>query len=319
MRPRSATASSSPTSSTIGITASYLQDEFRLNPKLTLTYGLRYNLELPWTEQDGQLVNLDLDSPSPIASRVPQLNLKGGVGFVGASEATQTARQERLRSAHRRGVPVEQQDRAAQRLRCVPSPRAVVSRDRDFRRFVAHDELRRDRSRHGHAPLQPGKPVPDRAAAADWTLAGSFDTARPEHRRCAAAGHGELSGQLFVRRPARARVELRGDDRLCRKPGTQPALADQPESASGLSARARHPASSASAQSVLRRHHRSDLAAQPPDGAGGPVDAPVSAVSQRHGSACRRRPLHAITRCSSRSTDGSRTASGWCSPIHTAG
>ncbi len=71
--------------------AAYAQDEFRLNPKLTLTYGLRYNLELPWTERDGQLVNLDLESPSPIAARVPQLNLQGGAGFVGAGAPTQKA------------------------------------------------------------------------------------------------------------------------------------------------------------------------------------------------------------------------------------
>lgn len=71
--------------------AVYLQDEFRATRALTLTYGLRYNIELPWTERQGYLVQLDLESPSPIAAQLPQLNLKGGVGFVGAGEPIQKA------------------------------------------------------------------------------------------------------------------------------------------------------------------------------------------------------------------------------------
>ena len=69
----------------------YVQDEFRVIPSLTVTYGLRYNIEPSWRERDGHLVFLDLDTPSPIAARVPQLNLVGGVGFVGADEPTQKA------------------------------------------------------------------------------------------------------------------------------------------------------------------------------------------------------------------------------------
>jgi hypothetical protein len=71
--------------------AAYVQDEFRLTPKLTLTYGLRYNLEPSWTEEHGTLVNLDLDTPAAIASQLPLLNLRGGVGFVGGGNPTQDA------------------------------------------------------------------------------------------------------------------------------------------------------------------------------------------------------------------------------------
>ncbi|HEY9139090.1 MAG TPA: hypothetical protein VIM67_12525, partial [Terriglobus sp.] len=66
--------------------AAYAQDEFHLTPKLTLTYGLRYNLELPDLEAKNQYVYLDLTSSSPLNSRVSSLRtLTGGVGFVGAN------------------------------------------------------------------------------------------------------------------------------------------------------------------------------------------------------------------------------------------
>jgi Carboxypeptidase regulatory-like domain len=71
--------------------AAYIQDEFRATSTLTLTYGLRYNVEPSWTEKHGTLVNLDLESPAAIASQLPHLNLKGGVGFVGGGEPTQEA------------------------------------------------------------------------------------------------------------------------------------------------------------------------------------------------------------------------------------
>jgi hypothetical protein len=62
--------------------ALFLQDEWKLLPRLTLTLGLRYNLELPRTEARNQYVFLDLESASPL--QVPGLPpLRGGVGFVG--------------------------------------------------------------------------------------------------------------------------------------------------------------------------------------------------------------------------------------------
>jgi hypothetical protein len=44
-----------------------------------------------WEERDGHLVNLALDAVSPLAAQLPQLNLRGGIGFVGPHEATQRA------------------------------------------------------------------------------------------------------------------------------------------------------------------------------------------------------------------------------------
>ena len=63
--------------------AFYSQDEWKLTSRLTATFGVRYNLELPRTEKNNQYVFLDLDSPSPLAGKVAGLpDLRGGVGFV---------------------------------------------------------------------------------------------------------------------------------------------------------------------------------------------------------------------------------------------
>jgi len=61
--------------------AGYFQDEWRVNQRLTLTMGIRYNLELPSIEANNQYVYLDLTSPSPL--QVPGYSLRGGLGFVG--------------------------------------------------------------------------------------------------------------------------------------------------------------------------------------------------------------------------------------------
>ncbi len=62
----------------------YAQDTARLTRNLTLTFGLRIGYETGEVEDHNQLNYLDLASPSPIASQVPQLpGLKGGVGVPG--------------------------------------------------------------------------------------------------------------------------------------------------------------------------------------------------------------------------------------------
>jgi hypothetical protein len=63
--------------------AFFFQDEWKLRPRLTLTLGLRYSLELPRSEANNQYVFLDMESTSPLDGKVPGLSLRGGVGFVG--------------------------------------------------------------------------------------------------------------------------------------------------------------------------------------------------------------------------------------------
>ena len=64
--------------------AGYAQDDWRLNSKLTLNLGLRYDIDVPRTERYNRMNYFDPDARSPLADRVSAFpNLKGGVVFVG--------------------------------------------------------------------------------------------------------------------------------------------------------------------------------------------------------------------------------------------
>src|SRR5262249_27780681 len=78
----------------------YLQDDWRVTPRLTLNIGIRYELELPTTERFTRAVRqFDFSGTSPLqdaakanyaANPIPQVplsnfNVKGGLTFVGTS------------------------------------------------------------------------------------------------------------------------------------------------------------------------------------------------------------------------------------------
>ena len=63
----------------------YAQDVWRATQKFTVTFGLRWSYESGEVENNNQYNFIDLNSPSPIASQVPQFpGLKGGVGIPGS-------------------------------------------------------------------------------------------------------------------------------------------------------------------------------------------------------------------------------------------
>ncbi|HMV49947.1 MAG TPA: TonB-dependent receptor, partial [Blastocatellia bacterium] len=66
--------------------AGYAQDDWRVNNKLTLNLGIRYDFDSPRTERYNRFNFYDLNAPSPLASKQTAFpNLKGGVVFVGVN------------------------------------------------------------------------------------------------------------------------------------------------------------------------------------------------------------------------------------------
>ena len=61
--------------------AVFFQDSWKLTPKLTVNWGVRYEYETPRTERFNQLTNFDYNAPSPL--KVPGMDLRGGLTFVG--------------------------------------------------------------------------------------------------------------------------------------------------------------------------------------------------------------------------------------------
>jgi hypothetical protein len=60
----------------------FIQEDWKVLPNLTLNFGLRYELETPYTERFNRTAyGFDFDAPSPL--QVPGLELKGGLLFAG--------------------------------------------------------------------------------------------------------------------------------------------------------------------------------------------------------------------------------------------
>jgi hypothetical protein len=120
------------TISTSQYLAFYGQDDWKISPKVTLNFGLRYDLEIPRVEKDNQMVYWDQTATSPLQAYSSNIssaltaagetcpycsNLKGAMSIVGASGSKYGRRQ----------APVQKVDFAPRLgLAYNPTPNIVV-------------------------------------------------------------------------------------------------------------------------------------------------------------------------------------------------
>ncbi len=67
--------------------ALFAQEEWKIQPQLTLSLGVRYELETPWSERYNR-ISTGLDYAAPFPVRVPGLDLRGGLRFAGVDGNT---------------------------------------------------------------------------------------------------------------------------------------------------------------------------------------------------------------------------------------
>ena len=76
--------SATPAQYLIDYYAGYVQDEFRVNPKLTFNYGVRYEFE-PGVREANDHFTVGFDRSADFPIQVPGMTLKGGLMYAGVN------------------------------------------------------------------------------------------------------------------------------------------------------------------------------------------------------------------------------------------
>jgi hypothetical protein len=62
--------------------SAFMQEDWKINRRLTLNFGLRWELEMPYTERYNRM-SYGFDESAPFPVSVPGLDLRGGIRFAG--------------------------------------------------------------------------------------------------------------------------------------------------------------------------------------------------------------------------------------------
>ena len=93
--------------------AMYLQDDWRVNPRLTLNVGLRYDIETGYAERYNRWADLDLDVANPLSSTA--LPFTGGARYLGSDFPNRTWKTAYNKFGPRIGLAFQVSDRVVLR------------------------------------------------------------------------------------------------------------------------------------------------------------------------------------------------------------
>ena len=131
----------------------YAQDEYRVTPRLAVTFGLRYDYETGDVEENNLLNYMNLTAVSPLQAQVPSLTLTGGVGIPGlGGTSRQLQNPRKLNFDPRLGVAYNLNDKTVYSCRCrhLPSSCRCLAAIPERGGRYPHQHIRRRAGRWRH-------------------------------------------------------------------------------------------------------------------------------------------------------------------------